>query len=242
MHGGLVGVALVCRSDRDRAREGTERAVAFIDVEADSEEAAPDPESRIETDEAGGSAAPAAIAGPPAPAPRAAHPAVKRRAESEDADDPEPSAVSSASARIAATRPSPTPATGGNESGMGIGSGIGDGASTGSGVGTGAGRGRGPAGATVRMRSPPRPPRSRARPARLVYPVRDREERPGEVFVVVLTVNEKGYVVGVRLEQGVSRDRDEKALNAVWRFHYDPALDRDGRPIRSQVVQRFMVE
>ncbi len=94
----------------------------------------------------------------------------------------------------------------------------------------------------MRVRSPPRQPRSRARPARLVYPVRDREERPGEVFVVVLTVNEKGYVVGVRLEQGVSRDRDEKALNAVWRFHYDPALDRDGRPIRSQVVQRFMVE
>jgi hypothetical protein len=94
----------------------------------------------------------------------------------------------------------------------------------------------------VRANKPRPPARSKARPARLVYPVRDREERPGEVFVVLLTVNEKGYVVGVRLEQGVSRDRDEKALDAVWRFHYDPALDRDGRPIRSKVVQRFMVE
>ena len=241
VHGAVVGVALVCRSERDRAREETERAIAFIDVEAASDEAAPDPESRMETDEAGGPAAPAAFAGPPAPAPRAAHPSVKRRAESERADDAEPSAVSSASARIAASRPSPTPAAGGNQS-AGIGSGIGNGATSGGRVGAGAGRGRGRAGAAVGVRSPPRPPRSKARPARLIYPVRDREERPGEVFVVRLTVNEKGYVVGVRLEQGVSRDRDEKALNAVWRFHYAPALDRGGRPIRSQVVQRFMVE
>jgi hypothetical protein len=242
VHGGVVGVALVCRSDHDRAHEESERAVAFIDVEAASDEAAPDPESRMETGEAGGPAAPAAFAGPPAPAPRASHPSVKRRTESEHADDAEPSAVSSASARIAANRSSPTPATGGDQSRVGIGSGIGNGASTGGGVGAGAGRGRSRADAAVRVRSPARPPRSKARPARLIYPVRDREERPGEVFVVRLTVNEKGYVVGVRLEQGVSRDRDEKALNAVWRFHYDPALDRGGRPIRSQVVQRFMVE
>ncbi len=235
VHGALVCLAMLWRSDRDRSRD--EAQLAFIDVDATAE-----PVPRAEEPATAGG--PAASAGPPAPAaPPAASPRrpVDRRAEPEDDDDSdeaEPSAISSASPRIA-PRPAHTPAAGGIGADTGAGIGIGAGA----GIGSGAGRGPARAGAAVRARRTALPPaRSRARPARLVYPRRDREERPGEVFVVVLTVNEKGYVVGVRLEQGVSRDRDEKALDAVWRFHYDPALDRDGRPIESKVVQRFMVE
>lgn len=83
--------------------------------------------------------------------------------------------------------------------------------------------------------------RSKARPARLIYPKRFRKERRGEVCVVVLIVDTDGSIDGVRLKQGVNPHADGKALDAVWRFRYDPALDRDGRPIRSSVVQRFMV-
>jgi hypothetical protein len=115
------------------------------------------------------------------------------------------------------------------------------GAIAGSGSGTGPGRGEQRSGRPV---VPVRraAARSRARPPRLVYPVRDREERPGEVFVARLTINEGGYVVGARLEHGVDPYRDRKAMEAVWRFHYAPALDRAGRPVRAQVLQRFMVE
>ena len=83
---------------------------------------------------------------------------------------------------------------------------------------------------------------SRARPPRLVYPKRFRDERDGEVFVALLTIDEDGWVVGVRLVQGVNPHADEKALEAVWRFHYEPALDRAGRPVRARVKQPFMVE
>jgi len=233
VHGALVGVALLWRSDRDRSREDAEQ-LAFIDVEAASREAPAE-------EEPAGGGAPAAVPPvseparpavlPPAPARRA-----RREPGSDDAQDTaEPAAISSASARVVPPVSRATaPVAGGAGARNGSGAGIGDGA----GIGAGASRGR--AGTAVRAHRPPA--RSKARPALLVYPRRDREERPGEVFVVVLTVNEKGYVVGVRLQQGVSRDRDEKALDAVWRFHYDPARDRAGRPIQSQVVQRFMVE
>jgi hypothetical protein len=83
---------------------------------------------------------------------------------------------------------------------------------------------------------------SRARPARLIYPKRSRPEVPGEVFVVLLTVDADGYVDGVRLRKGVNPHDDSKALEAVWRFRYAPALDDGGRPITSKVVQRFMLE
>lgn len=88
--------------------------------------------------------------------------------------------------------------------------------------------------------APPRP-RSRARPARLIYPKLLRRERPGEVFVAILTVDREGFVDGVELEQGVSPNQDEKALDAVWRFRYEPALDHAGRPTASRVHQRFML-
>jgi TonB family protein len=108
------------------------------------------------------------------------------------------------------------------------------------GVGRGGGRGTRAARAAVPARAPRR--MSHARAPRLVYPKRFRDERGGEVFVALLTVDEDGWVVGVRLVQGVNPHADQKALDAVWRFHYDPALNHAGRPIRARVTQRFMVE
>jgi TonB family protein len=121
------------------------------------------------------------------------------------------------------------------------GGGSGGGAGGAGGVGRGGGRGGTRA---ARTAAPARSPRriSRARPPQLVYPKRFRDERGGEVFVALLTVDEDGWVVGVRLVQGVNPHADQKALDAVWRFHYDPALDQAGRPIRARVTQRFMVE
>jgi len=88
----------------------------------------------------------------------------------------------------------------------------------------------------------PRPPRSKARPARLIFPKKHREAEDGDVFVALLTVDDEGYVVGVRLKQGIGGRRDEVAQREVWRFRYDPARDDTGRPIRSRVEQRFMLE
>jgi len=121
----------------------------------------------------------------------------------------------------------------------GLGSGGGAGGAGGAG-GKAGGTGGG-AQATRRARPAPRKV-SKARPPRLVYPKRVRDERDGDVFVAVVTIDEGGWVVGVRLVQGVSPYADQKALDAAWRLHYDPALDDSGRPIRARVEQRFMVE
>lgn len=131
------------------------------------------------------------------------------------------------------------------EEGLGLGwslgaLGSGGGAGGGSGAGAG-GRGGHGRGAAPTVRPAPRHV-SKARPPRLVYPKRFRDEREGEVFVAILTIDEDGWVVGVRLKKGVNPWADQKAADAVWRFHYDPALDDAGRPVRARVEQRFMVD
>jgi hypothetical protein len=98
------------------------------------------------------------------------------------------------------------------------------------------------------MAPPPPPPaparvaRTKARPPRLIYPKRNEAERPGEVFVARLTIDAEGFVVGVKLEQGIGGRADEHAATAVWRFRYDPARDDAGKPVRSKVEQRFMLD
>ena len=46
----------------------------------------------------------------------------------------------------------------------------------------------------------------------------------------------------MRLTKGIGGRRDEVAAREVWRFRYDPARDRAGKPIRSKVEQRFMLD
>jgi len=124
--------------------------------------------------------------------------------------------------------------------GMGLGrGGLGRG---GSGRGTGLGAGDGGALQRVEMLSaPPAPKASLARPARLIFPTRQREVEDAELFVARVIVDDEGYVTGAKLVRGFGGRRDEVASNMIWKFRYDPARDDDGRAIRSTLEQRFLV-
>lgn len=122
---------------------------------------------------------------------------------------------------------------------------------TGSGAGGSAGRGLGFGdGAAIAAQHdelapppPPPPPKiSKARPARLIFPSRQREVEDAQLFVMKVTVDRDGYVSGARLVRGFGGRRDEVAQDQIWRFRYDPARDDDGRPIASTLEQRFLVQ
>jgi len=130
--------------------------------------------------------------------------------------------------------------TNGGGGGIGNGHGSGNGNGNGNGIGFGAGGG-------IRVASdvpapPPPPAISKARPAKLVWPTRDEEvEDDTNLFVAKVTVDAEGFVVGAhmtRTQPGVKADR---AADAIWTFRYAPALDDDGRPIRSTFEQPFQV-
>jgi hypothetical protein len=133
---------------------------------------------------------------------------------------------------------------------FGRGGGRGNGAGIGDGEGDGQGDGRGTIGELAQrpMAEPPPPPPpppaakiSKARPARLVWPNRDEDVEEGHQFVAQVTVDGEGFVVGAHLTKGQNGPRDADAASLVFRFRYEPALDDDGRPIRSQVEQEFQV-
>ena len=135
----------------------------------------------------------------------------------------------------------------GQGSGAGLGFGLGAGLRFGQGSGAGLGFGDG-LGASPSLPPPPpasplpvEQPPSKARPPKLIYPSRDRESAESETFVARLTIDPDGYVVGARLVHGLGGSRDELASQLVWRFRYAPALDDEGRAIRSTIDQRFLV-
>jgi hypothetical protein len=113
------------------------------------------------------------------------------------------------------------------------------------GIGFGGGTGLG---ALAPPPPPPPPPaalaapRSLARPARLVYPSRERDVEESRLFVARLTIDTDGYVVGAHLVRGFGGPRDRDAADAIWRFRYDPARDDAGRPVRSVLDQKFLVQ
>jgi hypothetical protein len=69
----------------------------------------------------------------------------------------------------------------------------------------------------------------------------DAVERDGQ-FVVLLTIDTDGTVIGARLKRGPPGRRTDRAMAAVWRFRYHPAVDGDGQPIVSRVEQRLVLE
>jgi len=85
------------------------------------------------------------------------------------------------------------------------------------------------------------PPPSKARKAVLIYPSRHRKDRSDKLFVVRVRVDAQGYVDGVTLVRGQDQHSNQQALDAVWRFRYDPARDKDGAKVASTVIQRFML-
>lgn len=133
---------------------------------------------------------------------------------------------------------------GGSASGsLSAGSASGKGTGTG-GTGTGIGFGDG-GGVTAGPPPPPPPPApklSKARPARLIFPTRQRDVDDGELYVMRVTVDADGFVAGATLVRGFGGRRDEVASAQIWRFRYDPARDDDGRPVRSVLEQRFLVQ
>ena len=235
VHGVLLGAVLYFADDSPERAAQELVSVDIIDAQApvaSEPEPEPEPEPEAEAGEAG------------RPAKRGAPPKAATLEEVEPAPTPAASEISDDSPLKASVTGRLNIEVGGeglgglSEDGLGLG-GFGGGPGRGDGGGDGTGRGRGDseAGSTGAERAT----KSKARPARLIYPKRFRQEREGEVFVVTLTVAKNGSVDGVRLRQGVTPHKDEKALKAVWRFRYDPARDKDGRKIESHVVQRFMI-
>ncbi len=129
------------------------------------------------------------------------------------------------------------------ESGDG-GDGGGRGGGHGRGVGRGVGSGLGDIAAVGdQLPAPPAAPKaSKARPAKLIYPTRDRPVSDGELFLARVTIDTDGYVVGARLLQGMGTHKDSDASAMIFRFRYLPALDDDGRPIKSTLEQPFLVQ
>jgi hypothetical protein len=124
--------------------------------------------------------------------------------------------------------------------GTGHGNGTGDGNGSGSGIGLGAGGG-------IRVAqdvpTPPPPPAiSKARPAKLVWPNRDEEvDDETNLFTAKVTVDTEGFVVGARMTTSRNGAKADRAADAIWTFRYAPALDDDGRPIKSTFEQSFQV-
>ena len=84
-------------------------------------------------------------------------------------------------------------------------------------------------------------PVSKARPAKLIYPTRERDLGEERLFVAKITVDTDGYVVGAKLVKGGHGPRDSEAADLIFRFRYLPALDDEGRAVRSTFEQPFHV-
>lgn len=91
------------------------------------------------------------------------------------------------------------------------------------------------------MAAAPAKPPSKARKARLIWPKRQGEPEEGRLFTCLLTVDDEGFVVGVKWIAGPRGRKAERAADAVWRFRYEPALDDAGRPIATKVEQPFVL-
>lgn len=125
-----------------------------------------------------------------------------------------------------------------------------------------------PAPATAGTPAPPSPPVPPARPdaqqAVLDQPAAAPERHPGSprlisavarplgghtsaaaladsTFVLILTIDTDGTVIGVEFKRGPVDTRRDRVLAAAWRFRYDPAVDGDGHPIVSRVEQHLVL-
>ena len=126
----------------------------------------------------------------------------------------------------------------------GTGRGNGDGTGIGNGIGNGTGIGFGNGGGVEKIRELPAVPPpfvSKARPAKLIYPSHQIEVADDETLLARVTVDENGDVVGAHMVRTVPGSRGDTASSMIWVFRYSPALDDDGKPVRSTFVQPFLV-
>lgn len=120
--------------------------------------------------------------------------------------------------------------------------GFGFGNANGRGNGIGFGDGGGIATRAAVPAPPAPPPPSKARPAKLLQPARDRDvEDDADLFVARVTVDTTGDVVAVDFVTTHPGVRGDQASSAIWSFRYAPALDDDGIPIASTFEQPFQV-
>lgn len=97
----------------------------------------------------------------------------------------------------------------------------------GSGFGVGMGGRRFPSGVT-----PPRPT-YQATPE---YSNEARKKKIQGIVVLSTLVNEQGETTDIRVEKGLGYGLDEQAVAAVSRYRFEPARDRDGKPVAVRIT------
>ncbi len=132
----------------------------------------------------------------------------------------------------AAVMPSAPPSNG-TGSGGGIGSGSGGGVGVGHGPGVGTGTGGGIGGGVYRVGGGISAPQAISSPDP-EYTEEARQAKKQGTCVLSMVVDEQGHPRDLRVVRGLGFGLDAKALDAVRRWQFQPAL-KDGRPVNVQI-------
>jgi TonB family protein len=125
------------------------------------------------------------------------------------------------------------PASNGTGSGGGIGSGIGGGVGSGFGPGVGPGSGGGIGGGAYRVGGGVSSPRAIYDPEP-EYSEEARKAKYQGTVVLWVVIGSDGRAKDLRVQRSLGMGLDEKALEAVRKWRFAPAL-KDGRPVPVQV-------
>jgi periplasmic protein TonB len=128
----------------------------------------------------------------------------------------------------------PNPAfSNGTGSGAGIGSGSGGGVGKGTGPGIGEGRGGGIGGGVFRVGGGVLAPKPLATPDPQ-YTEEARQAKYEGTCVLAMIVGPDGKPRDIRIQRGLGMGLDQKAIDAVRQWRFDPAT-KDGRPVAVQI-------
>ncbi len=133
---------------------------------------------------------------------------------------------------VAAPLPSAPPSNG-TGSGGGIGSGSGGGVGVGHGPGVGEGSGGGIGGGVYKVGGGISAPQAIATPDP-EYTEEARNAKTQGMCVLALIVDEQGHPRDIRVVRGLGFGLDQKAVEAVKQWRFQPAL-KDGRPVNVQI-------
>lgn len=125
------------------------------------------------------------------------------------------------------------PASNGTGSGGGIGSGSGGGIGAGTGPGVGPGRGGGMGGGVFRIGGGVAPPRALDTPDP-EYSEEARKAKYQGTVVLWLIVGQDGMPRDVKIARSLGMGLDQKAIEAVKRWKFEPAM-KDGKPVAVQI-------
>jgi len=155
----------------------------------------------------------------------------------------EPTVVAPPTVQMASSMPNlgvphaptmPTAAfTNGTGSGGGIGSGSGGGVGKGSGPGIGEGRGGGIGGGVFRVGGGVLAPKPLSTPDPQ-YTDQARKAKVEGTCILAMIVGPDGKPHDIRVQRGIGMGLDQKAIEAVQQWRFDPAT-KDGRPVAVQI-------